>query len=84
MAHNFQTGHNEIKLLKEYESVTQTVLFGKVELAALMSGRKYDIIHQNGDYSRERNVRNSVFRNASPLSKRSVVTELNIESSAAR
>jgi hypothetical protein len=33
----------------EYEDVTQTVLFGNTVLAALMSGRKYDVIHQNGD-----------------------------------
>jgi hypothetical protein len=26
MAHNFQTGENKIKLLTEYESVTQKVL----------------------------------------------------------
>jgi hypothetical protein len=26
MAYNFQNGNNKIKLLKEYESVTQTVL----------------------------------------------------------
>jgi hypothetical protein len=26
MAYNFQTGNNKIKLLKEYESVTQKVL----------------------------------------------------------
>jgi hypothetical protein len=30
------------KLLKEYESVTQKVLFGNAVLAALMSGRRYD------------------------------------------
>jgi hypothetical protein len=28
VAYNFQTGNNEITLLKEYESVTQKVLFG--------------------------------------------------------
>jgi hypothetical protein len=37
----------------EYESATQTVLFGKAVLAALMTGRKYDVISQNGDCSRE-------------------------------
>jgi hypothetical protein len=33
----------------EYEGVTQKVLFGNSVLAALMSGRKYDVIPQNGD-----------------------------------
>jgi hypothetical protein len=33
----------------EYEDVTQKVLFGNAVLAALMSGRKYDVIPQNGD-----------------------------------
>jgi hypothetical protein len=48
--------------------------------AALMSGRKYDVIPQNGDCSRESDVRNSgFFRKQSPLSKREVVTELNME-----
>jgi hypothetical protein len=49
VASNFQTGKNKIKLLTEYEGVTQKVLFGNVVLAALMSGRKYDVIPQNGD-----------------------------------
>jgi hypothetical protein len=47
----------------EYESVTQKVLFGDAILAALMSGRKYDVIAQH--------VRT--------LSKGNIVTELNIE-----
>jgi hypothetical protein len=38
MAYNFQTGNNEIKLLTEYEGVTQIVLFDNSVLAALMSG----------------------------------------------
>jgi hypothetical protein len=38
VAYNFQTGNNKIKLLTEYESVTQKVLFGNATLAALMSG----------------------------------------------
>jgi hypothetical protein len=42
----------KIKLLTEYESVTQKVLFDNV-LDALMFGRKYDVITQNGDCSRE-------------------------------
>jgi hypothetical protein len=49
VAYNFQTGNNNIKLLMEYESVTQKVLFGNAALAALMSGRKYDVIPQIGD-----------------------------------
>jgi hypothetical protein len=44
VAYNFQTGKNKIKLLTEYEGVTQKVLFGNAVLAALMSGRKYDVI----------------------------------------
>jgi hypothetical protein len=63
VAYNFQTGNNEIKLLTEYEGVTQKVLFGNAVLAALMYGRKHDVIPQNGDCSRERNVRTLVFRN---------------------
>jgi hypothetical protein len=53
VAYNFQTGNSLIKLLTEYESVTQNVLFGNVVLAALMSGRKYDVIPEIGDCSRE-------------------------------
>jgi hypothetical protein len=49
VAYNFQTGNNKIKLLMEYEDVTQKVLFGNAVLAALMSGRKYDVIPQSGD-----------------------------------
>jgi hypothetical protein len=44
VAYNFQTGNNKIKLLTEYESVTQKVLCGNAVLAALMYGRKYDVI----------------------------------------
>jgi hypothetical protein len=36
VAYNFQTGNNKIKLLMEYEGVTQKVLFRNVVLAALM------------------------------------------------
>jgi hypothetical protein len=43
VAYNFQTGNNKIKLLTEYEGVTQNVLFGNAVLAALMSGRKYGL-----------------------------------------
>jgi hypothetical protein len=49
VAYNFQTGSNKIKLLMEYEGITQNVLFGNAVLAALMSGRKYDVIPQIGD-----------------------------------
>jgi hypothetical protein len=38
-----------MKLLTEYEGVTQKVLFGNAVLAVLMSGRKYDAIPQIGD-----------------------------------
>jgi hypothetical protein len=37
MAYNFQTGNNKIKLLTEYENVTQKNLFGNAVLAALIS-----------------------------------------------
>jgi hypothetical protein len=63
VAYNFQTGNDKIKLLTEYEDVTQNVLFGNAVLAALMSGKKYDVITQNGDCSRESNLRTLVFRN---------------------
>jgi hypothetical protein len=49
VAYNFQTGNNKIKLLMEYEGVTQNVLFGNAVLATLISGRKYDVIPQIGD-----------------------------------
>jgi hypothetical protein len=63
MAYNFQTESNKTKLLMECKNITQNVLFGITILAALMSGRKYDVIPQNGDCSRESNVRTFVFRN---------------------
>jgi hypothetical protein len=47
VAYNIQTRNNKIKLLTEYEGVTQKVLFGNAVLAALMCGRKYDVITQN-------------------------------------
>jgi hypothetical protein len=37
MARSFEIGKNKIKLLTEYENVTQKVLFGFAVLAALMS-----------------------------------------------
>jgi hypothetical protein len=49
VAYNFQTGNNKIKLLMEYEGVTQKVLVGNAVLTTLMSGRKYDVIPQIGD-----------------------------------
>jgi hypothetical protein len=51
VAYNFQTGNNKIKLLMEYENVTQNVLFSNAVLAALMSARKYNVMLQNGDCS---------------------------------
>jgi hypothetical protein len=63
VAYNFQTGNNKINVLTEYEGVTQKVLFGNAVLAALMSGKKYDVTPQNGDCSRESNMRTLVFRN---------------------
>jgi hypothetical protein len=65
VAYNFQTGKNKIKLFSEYGNVTQNVLFSNDVLAALMSGRKYDVTPQNGDYSRGSNVRTSVFETKS-------------------
>jgi hypothetical protein len=53
MAYNSQTGSNKIKIPNEYENVTPKVLFDNAVFAALMSGRKYDVIPQNGDCSRE-------------------------------
>jgi DUF917 family protein len=49
VAYNFQIGNNKVKLLTEYEGVTQKVLFGNAVLAALMSERKYHVIPQIGD-----------------------------------
>jgi hypothetical protein len=63
VAYNFQTGNNKIKLPTKYGSVTQTVLFENAVLVALMTVRKYDIIPQNDDCSRESNVRTLIFRN---------------------
>jgi hypothetical protein len=63
MTHYFQSGSNRRKLLAEYENVAQKVLSGNVVVAALMSGRKYDVKPQNGNCSIESNVRTLVFRN---------------------
>jgi hypothetical protein len=48
VAYNFQTGNIKTKLLMEYEGETQKVLFCNAVLAALMSGRKYDVITELG------------------------------------
>jgi hypothetical protein len=69
---------NKTKLLVEYVSVTQRVLFGYAILAAMMTGRNYDVISQNGDCSRESNVRTFFSSKQSSLSKRNIVTELNM------
>jgi hypothetical protein len=60
MAYNFQTGNNKIKLLMEYEGVLQKVLFVNAVISVLITGRKY-VIPQNGDGSRESDVRTLVF-----------------------
>jgi hypothetical protein len=78
MAYNFHTENNKVKLVTMYINVTQEVLFGNAVFAALMSGRKYDVISQNSDCSRENNVPTLVFRKKF-LSKRNVVTEVNME-----
>jgi hypothetical protein len=49
VAYNIETGNNKIKMLTEYETITQRVLFGSAVLAAIMSGRKDDVIPQNDD-----------------------------------
>jgi hypothetical protein len=53
MAYKFKSEKNKTSLLKEYESVTQKVLFGNTVLAALIYRGIYDVILQNGDCSRE-------------------------------
>jgi hypothetical protein len=45
VAYNFEIGNNRMKLLTEYESITQKVLFENAVLSALMSERKYDVIY---------------------------------------
>jgi hypothetical protein len=66
MAYNFQTGNSKIKLLMEYESVIQKVLFGNAVLAVLMSARKYDI-PQNDNCSRQSNMRTWFFETKSVI-----------------
>jgi hypothetical protein len=53
VAYNFHTEKNKTELLTEYESGSQKVLLGNTVLAALMFGRKYVVIFENGDCSRE-------------------------------
>jgi hypothetical protein len=69
MAYTLQTEKNTIKLLQEYENVTQKVLCIYNVLAGLMSGRKYDVMPQNGDRSRESNMRTSGFFETKPVKK---------------
>jgi hypothetical protein len=73
VTYNFQIGSNKIKLLMESENVTQKVLFGNAVLTTLISGKKYDVIPQNGDCAY------FGFSKQSPLSKGKVITELNME-----
>jgi hypothetical protein len=49
VAYNFQLGKHKVKLLTEYENTTEKVLRGNAVLAALMPGRKYDIVPTNRD-----------------------------------
>jgi hypothetical protein len=58
VAWNFQSGYRKIKQLTEYENVTQKVLFNIAALPKCLSGRKYEVIIQNGDCSRESSVPN--------------------------
>jgi hypothetical protein len=54
-------------------------LFGEAALVALMSGRKYSVMPQISDCSREGNVRTLYFRNKVRYQNANVVTELNME-----
>jgi hypothetical protein len=62
VAYNIESENNQIKLLTEYERVIQKDLFGKAVYTALMSGRKYGTISQNGEYSSESYSRTLVFQ----------------------
>jgi hypothetical protein len=57
---------------------TQKVSFGNAVFAALISGRKYDVIPQNADCSRENNVYFG-FSKQYPLSKYNVVIDLHLQ-----
>jgi hypothetical protein len=61
VAYNFQNENNQMKLFTEYERITQNYLFYNALHTALMSGRKYWTIPQNGESSRESNVRTLLF-----------------------
>jgi hypothetical protein len=61
----------------ECENINERYLSDNAVLVTLMSGRKYDVISENGDCLREGIVRNLVLRK-SQLSKRNIVTELNM------
>jgi hypothetical protein len=63
MTYDFQIKNVKIKLLMEYESLTQKYLFDNDVLPILMSGREYEFIPQIGDCSRESNVCTLVLRN---------------------
>jgi hypothetical protein len=65
MAYNIQAAKK--KTACGTEKCTQIFVFGKAVLAALMFGRKYDIIPQNDDCSRESNIRTLVFRRKSGI-----------------
>jgi hypothetical protein len=75
MAYNFQTG-NKIEQLSGYESLTQEVLFGNAVFAALTPGSKYDVILENGDCSRESNVRSLLFGNKTHYQKTAHIQNL--------
>jgi hypothetical protein len=57
------------KFIYEVRYIQSSVLFGNAVVAALMSGRKYGVIPQNGDCSRESNVRTSIFETKSIIKK---------------
>jgi hypothetical protein len=67
VTYKFQIKNSKIKLLTEYKNVTQEVLFGNAVLSALMTGRNYDDIPQESDYSKESNERTLIFRNKVPF-----------------
>lgn len=63
-------------MLKEYESITKNVLFGNAVLAALMSGRKYDVITLNANCSERKQCPYFGFAKEVHWHKLNVVTEL--------
>jgi hypothetical protein len=60
MAYNFQNENRQTKILGECKSVTQKDMFDNAVLAVLIYERKYYVIPQNGDGSRESNVHTSM------------------------